>query len=336
VGVVVRNGLRPLIRDLDSLPFPYRRLWVDVSESEFQYYLLMVSRGCPFSCSYCFNSTYHGLYRGENITRFRSVESVVAELESAKAQFGLKWVLPIDDNLLLNPDWLRKFAHEYKKRVGVPYCATTHPLTIDFERAKLLKDSGCKFVKIGIQSGSERVRKYAMNRLETNKNLLDAAYACRKAGLRFTLDHIFGVDDGIEALNSSIVLYNCARPVQINSFQLYIFPSTPIIEYLKLNSEDVGKVNLGLYQDGSIKSHHNLPYRNFMTLLPLLPQRMVSYVFKSSFWLGVFTKVPEPLLQFAKIVTNIRLRNTPALMVNLKFLPHKLRLRLRGYKGDFD
>lgn len=333
---IVSNSLRPLIKDLDSLPFPKRSLWQDLPESEFNYYLLTVSRGCPYSCSYCQNNTYHKLYSHENIVRFRSVENVIAELKHAKKQYKIKWVLPLDDNLTLNPKWFKEFAEQYKKHINVPYCATTHPLTVDAERAELLKMSGCRFVKIGIQSGSEKVRMLLMNRHETNQQLLSAASICKHVKLKFTLDHIFGVDDSSEALHDSVDLYNTARPTQLNSFQLYFFPCTDIIVRKNLSPEDVAKINNGTYQSGSIKGHHNLPYRNLFTVLPLLPKKLVSAVNNNSMLMSFFTNIPEPILMCAKIATNIKLKNTPALVSNLKFLPHKFKERLRGYKGDFD
>ena len=336
LGKVIKNSLRPLIHNLDSLPYPNRSLWVDVNPNQFQYYLLMVSRGCPYSCSYCNNNTMHNLYPTENIVRFRSVENVIAELQYAKKQYNIKWVLPLDDNLLLNSKWFKDFSIQYKNHINVPYCATTHPLTIDEDRAKLLKMSGCRFVKIGIQSGSEKVRIQLMNRYETNQQLLTATSNCRRAKLKFTLDHIFGVDDSPKALQDSINLYNEARPTQLNSFQLYIFPSTTIIEYKNLTCEEIAKINNGTYQSGSIKGHHNLPYRNLFTILPLLPKKLITIISKHPKLLALFTNIPEPILLCAKITTNIKLKNTPALVSNLKFLPHKFKERLRGYKGDFD
>lgn len=335
-GNIISNKVRPLITDLDSLPFPNKKLWIDVKPSEFKYYLLMVSRGCPYSCSYCYNSTFHELYPDENIVRFRSVKNVIEELVWAKKEYGVRWVLPLDDNLLLKPDWFFDFTTQYKLFIDVPYCATTHPLTLDLKRAMLLKFSGCRFVKIGIQSGSEHIRKTLMNRPETNSQLLKATLACKQARLKFTLDHIFGVDDSIQTLMESIELYNDARPTQINTFQLYLFPNTPIIKCKNISSEDVEKISNGIFQEGSIKSRHGLPYRNLLTILPLLPKNTVSLIVKNQKLLNLFADTPEFLILLIKIITNIKLRNTPTLLSNLKFLPHKIDERMRGYKGEFD
>ena len=72
------------LADLNELPFPEKKSWRTVMPRAYlKEYRIMATRGCPYHCSYCFNSGYLKL-RGRNILRHRSVDNVIAELVWAK------------------------------------------------------------------------------------------------------------------------------------------------------------------------------------------------------------------------------------------------------------
>ena len=233
---IIKNPLRPLIQDLDSVPFPDREMWLEcVDRGEFRRYLVTVSRGCPHECFYCFNSTLKHKYEGlGKYVRHRSTDHVIRELIKAKHEFDINWIVFMDDNLALRKDWFLDFASKYEKYINVPYACNTHLFTIDLERAQALKDSNCKFIMLGLQSGSEFVRKQ-LNRHETNDQVRETARICRKVGLKFTIDHIFGLTDDEEPyLMESARLYNEVRPNQVNTFFLYLFPETQMLKLKNL------------------------------------------------------------------------------------------------------
>jgi len=337
---IIRNTIRPLIEDLDSLPLPDKSLWVNLPKTVFKNYLIMVSRFCPYSCSFCFNSYMQKLYKGlGQFVRFRSVENVILELKKAKKELNIKWVLFMDDNLTLKQKWFKQFAKEYRRHIHLPYACNTHPFTIDEKRVKLLKESGCRFVMLGIQSGSEEVRQKIIGRHETNKKLLKVTNIFHKYGLSFSLDHIFGLDDSPKHLHESAELYNKARPFTVNTFQLYYFPKTQIINHKKLPPTDIQKINSGLYQKPTIRSQRYseyLMYRNLFVLLPLIPKSIVNMFLQNNRLLQFFTKIPESVIWGSKIINNLKGGNTPSVFSHLSFLPHKLKERLRGYRGEFD
>ena len=87
-GQIHRNPPRPLIGDLDSLPLPDRKLIYDkdrfTRRSKLKHFI--TGRGCPYSCTYCYNQGFHALYRGKGKpVRRRSVDSVLEELRWVKA-----------------------------------------------------------------------------------------------------------------------------------------------------------------------------------------------------------------------------------------------------------
>ncbi|MCK4369734.1 MAG: B12-binding domain-containing radical SAM protein [Candidatus Lokiarchaeota archaeon] len=99
-GNIVNNPDRPLIRDLNKLPFPARKL--RNNRAYFQIFQMPIdvietSRGCPFNCTFC---NIHLFYRGTY--RTKSTERVIQELKIISSQNTCKNVLIVDDNFTAN------------------------------------------------------------------------------------------------------------------------------------------------------------------------------------------------------------------------------------------
>jgi radical SAM superfamily enzyme YgiQ (UPF0313 family) len=175
-GKIIKNKLRPLIQELDSLPLPdvscEDRYLIDnnevtkLKEKDFFYanYDIMTSRGCAFSCSYCFNSYFKRLYLNQKYLRRRSPENVINELKLAKAIRRPNRIEFQDDVFTFNKKWIEEFAALYKKEIGIPFSCYAHPLVSDRRVIELLRDAGLSTTIIGIQSGSQRVLKKIYNR----------------------------------------------------------------------------------------------------------------------------------------------------------------------------
>ena len=85
-GIVYRKGgkiestpPRPLIEDLDSLPFPTRRGHLDTFR-DFGICSIQASRGCFFNCSYCSVRQFYSEAPGSK-RRSRSPQNVAEEME---------------------------------------------------------------------------------------------------------------------------------------------------------------------------------------------------------------------------------------------------------------
>ena len=76
-GRIIKNTLRPLIENLDSLPYPDKELFYDYGAFE-ELIPVLAGRGCPFQCTFCFNHAYQRLYRGKGrYVRMRSVDNLI-------------------------------------------------------------------------------------------------------------------------------------------------------------------------------------------------------------------------------------------------------------------
>ncbi|MCK4648944.1 cobalamin-dependent protein, partial [bacterium] len=133
-GKIQKNPLRPLIEDLDRLPFPdyggsdkyfiednrLKRCDPLLKDSEYRIY---PSRGCPFNCKYCNNSILRKVYQGKGrYYRFRSPENVIAELAYARDYFKNLRRIKFDGDTFFFPEkWISRFSSLYKERIGIPF-----------------------------------------------------------------------------------------------------------------------------------------------------------------------------------------------------------------------
>jgi len=118
------SKMRPLVEDLDSLPFPDVSLLYDNTPmGGYPLKSVITSRGCPYNCSYCFNASWRRLYEGKgNAVRRNSVEYVISQIEFIKSKWPLSFVKFYDDIFAYAVDeWLEEFSIKYKRRVGLPF-----------------------------------------------------------------------------------------------------------------------------------------------------------------------------------------------------------------------
>lgn len=318
---IIKNPLRPLNQDLDSFPFPDKSSFYE-KLPPFIYprlYLIMTSRGCPFSCTYCSNNAFNELYKNEAKVRRRSVENVIGELKTAKEKFKIKRVSIADDVFTSSKDWLEKFALRYKTEINLPFSCNAHVQMIDEQRVKLLKETGCYRVTIGVQSASERTRLEILKRHEKNSQIIDFAGWCRKYKLPFTADHIFNIPfEGEEEQVEALKLYRRVRPMSIGCFWLAYYPNTEITKIAKeaglLTDLDLRKIAegqaptaylLGLGLDNPDKKFYNFGF--IFSLLPLLPNWAVKRIIKKKMYKFRFS--PPAIMQFlAKFLVKFKTR----------------------------
>ena len=103
-GEIIKNPVQSLMRDLDSFPFPDRRLvfkYEEIRNGPIKHFI--ASRGCPFNCSYCFNESWAKIYEGKGRrVRFRSVNNLLEEISEVVNSSPTKFVYFQDDTFTLN------------------------------------------------------------------------------------------------------------------------------------------------------------------------------------------------------------------------------------------
>jgi radical SAM superfamily enzyme YgiQ (UPF0313 family) len=137
-GELISNPLRPLIGDLDSLPFPDRDIYFKYRPlRQLGYKRFLVGRGCPYGCSYCFNRAAQEMYKGlGKYVRHRSPAEVVAEIQQVRTRYDLQTVGFSDDTFTTNKRWLLEFLELYRREVAVPFTCLTRINELDEEIAE--------------------------------------------------------------------------------------------------------------------------------------------------------------------------------------------------------
>ncbi|MBD3313420.1 radical SAM protein [Candidatus Woesearchaeota archaeon] len=143
-------------------------------------YNLMVTRGCVFSCSYCYNSVIRKMLKKPRY-EMKPVREVIEELAAAKQRYpNLKMVVFDDDIFPFKKEWVDRFCAQYKEQINLPFFCYMHPSTISEEYVSRLHDAGLYFAKMGIQHGSDRIRKEYYNRNESKERILESARILNK------------------------------------------------------------------------------------------------------------------------------------------------------------
>jgi radical SAM superfamily enzyme YgiQ (UPF0313 family) len=308
-GTVTQNPPRPAIDDLDSLPFPNKRVFIEKVPIYQEIYYIQTSRGCPYKCTYCCNSLLHGLYHGRSYLRKRTPENVIEELVRSGREQPFKMVFFLDDDFASDREWLEEFLESYKRRVGAIFRCITHPRNIDGSVARMLADAGCRRVQIGVQTWNEELKRRVCHRYETNQQIVRACEAVKEAGIYLDVDQILGLplheeSDYVEAVR----MYARVRPDHINCFWMRYYPGTEIIEFARshglLSDQDIEEIEEGAQKDylkgGSVEDVRPLArVQALLTLVPFLTPRSIEWLLRRRYdgWLlrsfFVFLVVPR-------------------------------------------
>jgi len=213
-GTIYKNPIRPLIGNLDTLPFPDRSLTQYEQTHDFKVAkrgTFMASRGCPYQCSYCCNQTLSHLYKSAGrYVRYRSVENVIDEVEIVVGRFpNIEYTAFHDDILPLRMEWFEEFCKIYKKRINLPIEINCRPELINEDLITLLKMVNCFRVNLGIESGNDFIRNNIMHRNISKKSLIDGFNLLRNAEIKTKSYNMIGLPDE--------TIRNCLDTVKINS-----------------------------------------------------------------------------------------------------------------------
>jgi radical SAM superfamily enzyme YgiQ (UPF0313 family) len=180
-GRVVKTPLRAL-NDLDELPAPDVELFYKKGTAI--NYVTLMSVGCPYNCSHCYNHVLKQKYKGlGRYVRIKSVPRVIEEMARAKSDYRVKAVIFLDDLPTHNRSWVRGFCREYGERIGVPFWTFARVEHVDDELLGLLRDAGCSRVRLGIETVDEEVREGVLQKHAEDEEIAKKARMIKDYGL---------------------------------------------------------------------------------------------------------------------------------------------------------
>ncbi len=258
-GKIVKNSPRPLITDLDSLPFPARHLLGDAMRyipppatyRRKPVAVLMTSRGCNRRCIYCFQIDKD---RRSGI-RYRGVESVLREIEDCLAQ-GYREIKFIDDTLAADYDRAMELARQIRARhLDFTWFASACVNQVDKPLLQAFRDAGCWAILFGAESGVQK-NLNAIRKGTTLEQIRAAVRAAQEVGLRVSTPFMFGIpgetyEEGLRTIEFALDL----NPDIANFHAITPFPGT----YLYDNLDTYGTISEDLsdytYQGAAFIPH---------------------------------------------------------------------------------
>lgn len=241
-SIIERNAIRPFIDDLDDLPFPDREMWQEWMEEDLgTRHAVLLGRGCPFDCTYCSNYALRKIAPG-NYVRLRRPEKIIEEINEIAIKYPKQNEIYLEvETFSANRKWAIQLCTELAElnktlsnplSYGVNIRITPHPDFSDLFEA--CKRSNFRFINIGLESGSERVRKEILKRNYSNKDIISVVNLARKFGLKVAFYNMIGIPGETKAdFEETVKLNRICLPDWHMTGIFFPYPGTDIYQTAK-------------------------------------------------------------------------------------------------------
>ncbi|HLE75800.1 MAG TPA: radical SAM protein [Candidatus Bathyarchaeia archaeon] len=182
---IVATPDQPLIKDLDALPFPNRKL-IDVdyhclmagaNVAPKKFTSIVTSRGCVYSCRFCSCTRI-----AHNVWRPRSARNTLEELQFL-ANEGYKQLIFVDDSFTLNPKRVIEICRGIRKeKLDMQWICEGRVDNCSYEMLREMVKAGLKILYFGIESANQRILNY-YNKTITPEQAETAVRTAKKAGV---------------------------------------------------------------------------------------------------------------------------------------------------------
>jgi hopanoid biosynthesis associated radical SAM protein HpnJ len=241
-GSVVHTPDRPDVQDLDSLPHVteiYKRD-LDISRYNvpfllYPYVSLYSTRGCPAQCTFClWPQTLSG-----HPWRKRSTDDVAREMAKAKTLWPEVREFFFDDDTFNIQKARTIELCEKLKPLNLTWSCTSR-VTTDYETLKAMKESGCRLLIVGYESGDPQILKN-IKKGATVERALQFTKDCHKLGLVVHGDFILGLPGETHETIRTTVAF--AKELDVETIQVSVahaYPGTELYDYAVKNGFMVG------------------------------------------------------------------------------------------------
>jgi radical SAM superfamily enzyme YgiQ (UPF0313 family) len=245
-GQIIKSDPDSLL-DINLMPFPDvqrdHKYFIEngrlIAEDPFHLhpdiYSTITSKGCQFHCTFCETNMFEeGLrLRKAGDIRQMSPDRVIAELKNAlNTGADVRMVEFIDDEFSYNEEWVAEWSEKYKKEINLPFWCMFHPHSVNGNIIKMLRHAGLYFVSMGLQSGSEKIRRKILGRPENDDDFRQSLSLIHSVGVIPKVDVMFDnpYDTDEEKRNAIEFFLSLQRPFHPRMVSLCYFPKTKLTE----------------------------------------------------------------------------------------------------------
>lgn len=276
-GEIIQNERRPLIGDLDSLPFPAYHLLPDLNcyktrARKKPVASIFTSRGCPFQCVYCSSNIFGKKYR------MRSPQNVLEEIDYLVKHYQVKQIDILDDNFTLIKERTDKIFDGLIARghnLAINLQSGIRADRVDKELIKKMRKAGVFKIAFGVETGDKRVLKIIKKSLDL-RAVLKATKWAKKEGITTYGFFMFGLPGETKTSMQKTINFAKKMDPDIAHFGITVpFPGTELYEEIKRRGKFLISVEDGLssgFEAGEV----------FYTLDKLNPQ-LVQYFYKKAY-----------------------------------------------------
>jgi anaerobic magnesium-protoporphyrin IX monomethyl ester cyclase len=225
---LVRRNPPAYVEDLDSLGMPswdilrpqdYPPAPHSVIYKSYPIAPVMITRGCPFPCTFCAAHTING-----RRMRRRSIPHVLEEIDLLHTTYGVNEIQIVDDNFTIDREYVRRFCSGLiERRLTVDWCCPNGVRmdTLDEELLRDMKRAGAYRIAIGIESGSQRILDH-MKKRQRKEMVKEKVALIRKVGLRPHGFFILGYPE--ETVNDirETIAFACELDLETAGFSLFL------------------------------------------------------------------------------------------------------------------
>jgi len=274
-GQIEKTPPRPVISDLNSIPFPawdfvnrdaYRAVW----KEHHGYYSmnLVTTRGCPFHCNWCAKPIWGQRYN------VRSPQNVVEEMAWLNENFAPDHIWFMDDIMGIQDRWIEAFADELETRkLRIPFKSLNRvDLLLRGKTIPALARAGAQIVWVGAESGSQKILD-AMEKGTQVTQIYDAARQLRANGVKVAFFLQFGYPgETREDIELTLKMVRDLMPDDIGISVSYPLPGTTFYNAVKhelgdkanwLDSQDMAMLYRGPFKTEFYRHLHTVVHKEY-------------------------------------------------------------------------
>ncbi len=314
---VIDNG-EPQPMDYSALPMPAYDM-APMDRYTPTYTNVVLSRGCPFPCSYC--------YWGRSKFRSRTVKQMVDELQYLHEKYGYKRINIIDQMFTLDRAQTVAFCEEMIKRgLQITWTCDSRTEYVNEELLNLMYKAGCRRIFYGVEHINEKI-KLNVGKMQNKQKVIEAIRMTKKAGITAMASLIIGLPgenwDTIKELKDFIIQI---KPDNYSVLTPVPYPGTPLYEQAKKNGWLLTKddspenywLTIDLYQPlmvvPPLTKEDLMKMQRYLHIVPRLHPVLFYTSLKDMYSRGAFAKMKQVFgsayrLLFNKPKTNVEVKN---------------------------